>query len=333
MYSVLNSRVCTAHRNAIGGQCPPYLLGVSVLLILAGAGRNLVGAASLIRQIEQHSANKQRALALLSASPQLESIKRFEDNFRETWRRILIDGSYGNIEKTQFLNTALQGFGDSQQELPKALQSLLKSHRLLFGSGKNRNLMIRQADDAAFKPFGSHMSLSQAIAAISAGNNEPVQGFKTIFETGQNTRGYIHKLECHAGAVEFIYAVTDIVYGVMLPAELQFGPNRVVAEPAKVQMFYINAGDVIALHPYVLHSGSLSVEPDRSFSIIIYKKPAQTEDLVIRLPDAWQNWQGSLKLPDIDKYYLTLEELHTAELKNNKGFIAARRSVRLPAWP
>ncbi|UCD58406.1 MAG: hypothetical protein JSV16_04620, partial [Candidatus Hydrogenedentota bacterium] len=108
---------------------------------------------------------------------------------------------------------------------------------------------------------------------------------------------------------------------------------RVIAEPAKVQMFYIKAGDVIALHPYVLHSGSLSVEPDRSFSIIIYKKPIQAGDLVVQLPNAWADGQQHIKLPDIDKYYLTLEELHTAELKNNLGFIASRRPVRLPAWP
>ncbi len=304
-----------------------------LLVATAASNERQVTPAGLTQQIEQHSVNKQRVLTLLSASPQLEIAKRFGGDFRETWRKILIDGPCGNIEKTQFLKTALRGFGDSQQELPKALQALLKSHRLLFGSGRNRSLVIRQAGAAAFKPFGAHMSLAQAIAAISAGNDEPVQGFKTIFETGQNTRGYVHKLECHAGAVEFIYAVTDIVYGVMLPAELQFGPNRVVAEPAKVQMFYVNAGDVIALHPYVLHSGSLSVEPDRSFSIIIYKKPVQAGDLVVRLPNAWQDWHKSLKLPDVDKYYLTLEELHTAELKEDNGFIAARRPVRLPATP
>ena len=192
--------------------------------------------------------------------------------------------------------------------------------------------MIRHADDQSFEPFGARMSFAQAIAAISAGNDEPVQAFQTIFETGQNTRGYVHKLECHAGAVEFIYAVTDIVYGVMLPAELRYGPDRVVAEPAKVQMFYVRAGDVIALHPYVLHSGSLSVEPDRSFSIMIYKKPVQAGDFVVRLPEAWEEGQESLKLPGIDKYYLTLEELHATELKDNNGFISAPRPLRLPAW-
>ena len=118
----------------------------------------------------------------------------------------------------------------------------------------------------------------------------------------------------------------------MLRAELKYGPDRVIAEPAKVQMFYIRAGDVIALHPFVLHSGSLSVEPDKSFSIMIYKKPVETGDLVVRLPEAWEGWQESLKLPGIDKYYMTLEELHTAELKDNDGYIAATRPLRLPAW-
>lgn len=311
-------------------------VGLYVCVVLsstAANGKKQVTPTGLVRQIEQHSANKQKVLTLLNAAPQLQITKLFGSDFKDTWRHILIDGQYGNSKKTQFLETTLRGFSNSQQELPRALHSLLKSHRLLFGSGKNRELMILHADDPAFKPFGIHMSLAQAIAAISAGNDEQVQAFKTIFETGQNTRGYIHKLECHAEAVEFIYAVTDIVYGVMLPAELKFGPNRVIAEPTKVQMFYVKAGNVIALHPHVLHSGSLSVEPDRSFSIIIYKKPAQTKDQVVRLPEAWQNWQQRLKLPDIDKYYLTLEELHTPELNNIEGFIAARRPVWLPTWP
>lgn len=292
-----------------------------------------VTPAGLIRKIEHHAENKQRVLRLLSTAPRLELNKRFGCDFRDIWRRILIDGSFEGIEKKQFLQTALRGYAKSAAELPKALKSLLDSHNLLFGSGQNSELMVRHADDPAFESFGTYMSLAQAIAEISAGNDEQVQAFKTIFETGQNTRGYVHKLECHAEAVEFIYAVTDIVYGVLFPGDLSYGPNRVIAEPAKVQMFYVKAGDVIALHPYVLHSGSLSVEPDRSFSIIIYKKPVQAEDSVIGLPNAWQDWQQHIKIPDIDKYYLTLEEMHTAELKDNLGFITARRPVRLPARP
>ncbi|OHB77802.1 MAG: hypothetical protein A2Z25_15415 [Planctomycetes bacterium RBG_16_55_9] len=266
-------------------------------------------------------------LTILDATPRLEIAQRFGSDFRDVWRRIVIDGPFHGVKKESFLKAVLHGFPDSEQELPKALRSLLRSHRELFGSGRNEEIMIRHAADPAFKPFGSHMPLAQALAAMAAGNNEQVQAFQTIFETGQNTRGYVHKLECHAEAVEFIYAVTDIVYGVMLPGDLRFGPHRVVAEPAKVQMFHVKAGDVIALYPYVLHSGSLSVEPDKSFSVIIYKKPAHAADLVVRLPEAWKDWQRHLKIPDIDKYYLTLEELHTAELKDNKGFIAARRRV------
>ena len=281
----------------------------------------------LIRKIEQHATNKQNVLSLLKATSQLEIAKHFGCDFRNTWRRILIDGPYEGIEKEQFLKTSLDSFTKSQQALPEALQSLLESHRRLFGSGGHRELMIRHAAESASTPFGAHMSLAQAIATMSAENEEPVQAFKTIFETGQNTRGYVHKLECHAEAVEYIYAVTDIVYGVMLPGDLQFGPDRVVAEPKNVRMFYVKAGDVIALHPYVLHSGSLSVEPDGTFSIIIYKKPAEAGDHVVRLPDEWTDGRELFKLPDIDKYYLTLEELHTAELKNNKGFIASRRIV------
>ena len=277
--------------------------------------------------IEKHAANKQDVLSLVKTTPQLEIAKHFGCDFRDTWRRILIDGPYEGVEKEQFLETALGSFTNPQQVLPKALTSLLESHRQLFGSGRNCELMIRHAAEPAFTPFGAHMSLARAIATMSAGNDESVQAFKTIFETGQNTRGYVHKLECHAEAVEYIYAVTDIVYGVMLPSDLHFGPDRVVAEPANVRLFYVKAGDVIALHPYVLHSGSLSVEPDGSFSIIIYKKPAKAEDYVVRLPDAWADSRRHIKLPDIDKYYLTLEELHTSELKDNKGFIASRRIV------
>ena len=324
MYSVMNGRVCTAHRRG--------LFNFALLLILAGAGRNLADTTDLTRRIEQHTANKQRVLTLLNATPRLEITRRFGGDSRDTWRRVLIDGSFGGVDKEQFLEAALSSFADKGQELPKALEALRKSHSGLFNSGGNRNLMIRHAGDPAFGPFGFHMSFARAIASISAGNDEPVQAFRTIFETGQNTRGYVHKLECHAGAVEFIYAVTDIVYGVMLPSELRYGAGRVVAEPARVQMFYVRAGDVIALHPYVLHSGSLSVEPDRSFSIMIYKKPVETGNLVVPLSNAWQDWQKSLKLPEIDKYYLTLEELHTAELKDNKGLIAAPRPLRLPAW-
>ena len=331
MYRILNRRVCspsggprTAHQS--------ILLCVFLLLMYAGKEGNLAQAADLARQIEQHSANKQKVLTLLNATPRLEITRRFGGDLRDTWRRVLIDGPFGGTKKEQFLEAALSSFADKKRELPRALWSLRKSHSALFNSGRNRNLMIRHAGDPAFAPFGIHMSFAKAIAAISAGNAEPVQAFHTIFETGQNTRGYVHKLECHAGAVEFIYAVTDIVYGVMLPSDLRYGPDRVVAEPAKVQMFYVPAGDVIALHPYILHSGSLSVEPDRSFSIMIYKKPVEPGDLVVSLPDAWEDWKESLKLPDIDKYYLTLEDLHTADLKENKGFIAASRPLRLPVW-
>ena len=338
MYNLKKSQSLKQHACAV--------LFVCALLTGAGTGRmgnllpmllldaNSAWATSCpsYEQIEHHVANKQRVLTLLDATPRLEMTRRFAGNSRDTWRRILIDGPFGGIEKEPFLETALRSFADEGQELPKALQSLRKSHSLLFGSGRNGDLMIRHANDPTFKPFGVHMSFAQAIAAISAGNDEPVQAFQTIFETGQNTRGYVHKLECHAGAVEFIYAVTDIVYGVMLPAELRYGPDRVVAEPTKVQMFYVRAGDVIALHPYVLHSGSLSVEPDRSFSIMIYKKPVRAGDFVVRLPEAWEEGQESLKLPGIDKYYLTLEQLHTTELKDNNGFISAPRPLRLPAW-
>jgi hypothetical protein len=96
-------------------------------------------------------------------------------------------------------------------------------------------------------------------------------------------------------------------------------------------LFYIKAGEVIALHPYVLHSGSLSVEPDRSFSIVIYKKPVTNEgQRRVQLPEQWRQKQELLKLAGIDKFYLTLEELHTDDLKDNRGYITDKKTVRLP---
>jgi hypothetical protein len=192
--------------------------------------------------------------------------------------------------------------------------------------------MIRHAADPAFKHFGRYMTSAEALARITEGSDAEVQAFQTIFETGQNTRGYVHKLECHGQAIEFIYAITDIVYGVMLPSELTFDTERVTADPVRVRMFYIQAGEVIALHPYVLHSGSLSVEPDRSFAILIYKKPAGESDRTVAMPEEWPQRQDCIRIPGVDKWYLTLEELHTDDLRDNRGFIADRRPVRLPNW-
>ena len=255
----------------------------------------------------------------------------FAMDLKQVWRRTIIDGRYEEMSKTEFLTTAIEKFDSKDDPLAKALQMLLNSHRELFASGRNRELMIRRANDSAFGPFGSHMRLAEAIARITEGNNAQVQAFKTVFETGQNTRGYIHKLECHAEAVEFIYAVTDIVYGVMLPGDLRYGPKQVVADPKKVRLFYVSAGEVIALHPYVLHSGSLSVELDRGFSVVIYKKPIdEAKGRIVELPENWAQWQEFLKIENVDKYYLPLGELHTADLKGNRGYIADKRPLRLP---
>ena len=42
--------------------------------------------------------------------------------------------------------------------------------------------------------------------------------------------------------------------------------------------------------------------------------------------------QNCLKIENVDKFYLTLEELHTVELKDNCGYIADKKPLRLPAW-
>lgn len=287
----------------------------------------------VIRQCEQHAVHKHSVLAELQGLSQLELLKISGRSFQDTWRSVLIDGPYLGVEKEAFLKMALANLGSSDADLSRALQALCQSHHQLFRADGSRRLMIRAASGPAFKPFGVHMSLAQAMARLTADSDAPVQAFRTIFETGQNTRGYVHKLECHAEAVEFIYAVTDIVYGVLLPSELVYGPEQVSILPSQVQMFYIKAGDVIALHPYVLHSGSLSVEPDRSFSIVIYKQPAQARDLVVWLPENWSIWKERLKLPGIDKYYLNLPKLQTGELEGHPGTIPSPRPIRLPAWP
>jgi hypothetical protein len=284
----------------------------------------------LADMLATHATNKQRVLDAIEQMPPLALTRHFGLDATELRRRILIDGTYAGTDKAEFLDAALKRCSDSQSALRQALASLRASHRRLFGSG-NLGLMVRYAADPGFLPFGRHLTPAQALADICAGNGAEVQAFQTIFETGQNARGYVHKLECHAQAVEFIYAVTDIVYGVMLPTELDFRPDKVVADPKKVQMVYVRASEVIALHPYVLHSGSLSVEPDRSFSIVIYKKPV-TEDrqCPVQLPQWWRQNEALVKLAGIDKFYLTLKELHTDDLKNNRGFIADRNTVRLP---
>jgi hypothetical protein len=244
---------------------------------------------------------------------------------------VLIDGPVGQESKADFLRRALERAGENGP-LHAALARLRSSHQQLFGASNNKRLMVRSAADPAFRRFGIHMARGEALARTTERSDAEVQAFQTIFETGQNTRGYVHKLECHGEAVEFIYAITDIVYGVMLPSNLSFETNRIVADPAKVEMFYVRAGEVIALHPYVLHSGSLSVEPDRSFAILIYKKPAEDEDRVVALPSAWDQGQHSIRIPGVDKWYLTLDELHVDALKANRGFIADRRPIRLPNW-
>ena len=274
-------------------------------------------AEDLTPLLETHAMNKQRALQALQAAP----------HTRGAWRQILVDGPLEGIAKEEF-------FAKARQDSPyrEALKALEDSHRRLFADGRNADLMVRWAGDPAFHRFGRHMSQDEALVCITGGDPVKVQAFQTIFETGQNTRGYVHKLECHAEAVEFIYAITDIVYGVMLPSDLTFASDRVTADPAKVQMFYVRAGEVIALHPYVLHSGSLSVEPDRGFAIVIYKEPATDADRTVAMPQNWPQHKDCIKIEGVDKFYLTLDELHTGDLEANGGFIVDKRPIRLPNW-
>jgi hypothetical protein len=282
--------------------------------------------------LETHARNKQRVLEQIRDTPQFTLTQCFGMDFRAAWRGILIDGPSAGTDKKAFLRSAMERRTGEGDPLHKALAALAESHRRLFNAGQNTDLMVRHASDPAFKPFGRLMTPAEALAEMTAGNDAEVQAFQTLFETGQNTRGHVHKLECHGQAIEFIYAITDIVYGVMLPSELHFGDDKVTADPARVQMFYVKAGEVIALHPYVLHSGSLSVEPDRSFSILIYKKPVTGTQQTVELPRVWQQRQDWLKIANVDKFYLTLAELHTDDLKDNRGFITDTRPLRLPDW-
>jgi len=305
---------------------------ILILLVLVATAMTADADKAADRLLKTHAKNKQQVLDQLQRMSQLALTKRFGTDFRDAWRRILLDASFDGVDKGTFLAGAMETSDGASDVLDRALRSLLESHRKLFGSKANSSLMVRYAGDPTFKPFGRHMTWPEALAEMTEGNDAEVQAFHTIFETGQNTRGYVHKLECHGQAIEFIYAVTDIVYGVMLPTELDFGEDTVTAEPARVRMFYVRAGEVIALHPYVLHSGSLSVEPDRSFSILIYKKPATGGQPKAELPRAWAQRQDCLKIAGVDKFYLTLEELHTDDLKTNRGFVAGKRPVRLPTW-
>lgn len=308
------------------------------LALILFAAFFLIPAASSARQkdvaglLETHARNKQSVLAQLQQTSQLTLTRHFGMDFRDAWRRILIDGPGNRTEKQDFLRSALQNTRGESAALHEALTALAESHRRLFDAGKNAHLMIRPASDPAFQPFGRHLTRAAALAEMTDGNPAEIQAFQTLFETGQNTRGYVHKLESHAQATEYIYAVTDIVYGVMLPSELEFGEDKVNADPRQVQMFYVQAGAVIALYPFVLHSGSLSVEPDRSFSILIYKKPTTANRQGVTLPPAWEKGQSSLKIAGADKFYLTLAELHTDDLRNNRGFITDTRPLRLPDW-
>jgi hypothetical protein len=298
----------------------------AVLLMIPTAG--VAQQQDTMDLLETHARDKQQVLNQLQQMPQLALTGHFGMDFRETWRHILIDSG----DKQDFLRSALRKAKDGDSALHKALAALADSHRRLFDAGGNTQLMIRPASDPAFRPFGRHRTLAAALAEMTDGNPAEVQAFQTLFETGQNTRGYVHKLESHALATEYIYALTDIVYGVMLPSELEFGEDNVTADPRKVQMFYVKAGEVIALYPYVLHSGSLSVEPDRSFSILIYKKPVTGNQPMITLSPAWEKGQNYVKIAGVDKFYLTVSELHTDDLKDNRGFITDTRPLRLPDW-
>lgn len=319
----------------VGFSIPCFAFFVCCLLFpreLSAAQEHQVKRDALIAQLESHAANKRKLLSVLEQSPKLEMTQYFAMDSPQIRRHIIIDGQYRGTGKRAFLENAARKCQGRNKALFEALRELSQSHQNLFGSGENADLMVRSAADPAFEPFGFSMSLAEATARMTEGNEAEVQAFQTIFETGQNTRGYVHKLECHAGVVEFVYAVTDIVYGVMLPGDLEFGPERVVADPTKVRLFFVPAGQVIALHPYVWHSGSLSVKADRSFSVVIYKKPATDSQQIITLPAAWQKGQECLKIAGADKFYLTLDELHTEDLKTNRGFIMDKRPIRLPTW-
>jgi hypothetical protein len=86
-------------------------LCVCLLSVVTAAGEeNRLTPTDLIRNIEQHAENKQRVLSVLNGTPRLEITKRFGGDFRETWRRILIDSPYEGTAKRQVLETALSDF-------------------------------------------------------------------------------------------------------------------------------------------------------------------------------------------------------------------------------
>ena len=65
---------------------------------------------------------------------------------------------------------------------------------------------------------------------------------------------------------------------------------------------------------------------------MIYKKPVTPEDTMPALPEAWESHKDSIEIPNIDKFYWTLDELHQRQRGHDhqgdtkQGVRAHRRS-------
>ncbi len=302
-----------------------YILCFTLLVvIIRGLFFQSVYAAEKIDIQKQISILAESKRDVLHSLEQMSSDKikaNFGCRSKEIRRRIMIDGDYSGLSKLVWLQDVLDA--NENKSIHEKLEALYQAHKNLISIPDHEKMLIKYAGDDSFHRFGSHLTYNQAIQKITGGSRT-IQAFKTIFETGENMNGYVHKLENHAHCLEYVVAVSDIIYGLMLVDDLDYREQKIVADPQKVQFFYVKAGEVIALSPLVLHSGSLAVESDGIFSVIIYKKPIEdTKQVLSNIPKIWYEKKQLIAVPDADKFLLTIEELHsTDELKKNKGYIS-----------
>ena len=249
---------------------------------------------------------------------------------REFRRRVLVDGDYEGEPKRAWVARIVARLNDQASSLERDLLALDALHAELFDRAGAGNLMIRHVADPAYRAFGTCETPKHGIAALFDPAGESVQAFPAILEAGRNARGYIHKLESHDAVVEYVYGITDHVFGVMAPQALRYEENRVVADPSDAQLFYVRAGEMVSIDPLVLHTGSLSVDADGHFAVMIAKRTVDTGAADGGdLPPEWHRWQERLRIAP-HKFFLTLEELQEAAgVPGHPGYVGGREPIRL----
>ncbi len=254
----------------------------------------------------QINAAKASLLENMDALSEAELKTLFDSDNAEACRKIIIDGNYRGQSKVDFLQDFIYKCPVTYS-IRKNMQQLLQAHLDAFGKDQDHDLMIFHASDSIFNPFGGYISYDEALAQIKIGDE--VQAFHTIFETGSNKNTFVHKMEAHANEIEYVLALTDIIYGLCLVSDFEYSDRGVKVDPKKIKLFYVEKNHVIALHPLVVHSGSLSTNPNNHFSIMVYKKA--TDDTYVypfAIPEEWEQHKDLIKLKDRNKYFLTLED-------------------------